>query len=114
MPRVAQAAAAPQPRLVRAVQHHTPALEHLFEQMALRVAIARSYRLVKGRPIVTLRLVCDQESDTLLRDERCVTYAASETLIYLGFYARVDAPCRIRLDGYFGERLPSETQAVAA
>jgi hypothetical protein len=101
----------PLPPLVAAALAHLPELERCYrDRLALRVDVARSYATTHGATVVTLRLRCDPESETLRRDEDYATLEARDLLQHLGFIVRVDGRCLVRLVGYYGSQIP----AVAA
>jgi hypothetical protein len=98
---------APLPALCAAVLAHLPALEASFRRMALRVEIARAYRVTEdGRTVATLRFRCDPQSDHLFRDERRVRVEACALYRHLGFSCDVfGGPCGLRITSYYGREV---------
>jgi len=102
---LAQPRAAALPPLVIAVRHHTDALMERFATMCRIVKLRRTYRMVDGKPVVTLKFRCDEQSDQLRVDEQRVRRDACDTLRYLGFFADVTGPCEVTIKGYYGAQV---------
>lgn len=85
------AAPSPHPALVVAVLALLPALA---ERLAFAVpgggVAGRSYRLVEGHPVVTLKLCVDPQGDYPSRDEKTASATARDVLRKAGLVVEAD------------------------